>query len=191
MLMWAFFAFFAFLLHLLLIVIINMSMIVFSMLKLFGLSLLQIIEDWKYVAMVIDRLFLWIFVLVCVAGTVGLFMQPLVKSYNTPVLDNMEWRKHTHMRNSSCLLQILKSTAQPCHKLQQKGLLMFQTRWSASTGIKLQSLNTVTWHWTSHTSQGCRPHTGHSDFLPWGGQNKVLDTKKLGTSHMMPQYSTY
>uniref|UniRef100_A0A3Q1JI11 Uncharacterized protein n=1 Tax=Anabas testudineus TaxID=64144 RepID=A0A3Q1JI11_ANATE len=43
-----------------------------------------IIEDWKYVAMVIDRLFLWIFILVCVVGTLGLFMQPLFQSYNTP-----------------------------------------------------------------------------------------------------------
>uniref|UniRef100_A0A671SNY2 Neuronal acetylcholine receptor subunit beta-2-like n=1 Tax=Sinocyclocheilus anshuiensis TaxID=1608454 RepID=A0A671SNY2_9TELE len=48
-----------------------------------------IIEDWKYVAMVIDRLFLWIFVLVCVVGTVGLFMQPLFKSYNTPTTDDL------------------------------------------------------------------------------------------------------
>ncbi|KAI1883728.1 hypothetical protein AGOR_G00234530 [Albula goreensis] len=47
-----------------------------------------IIEDWKYVAMVIDRLFLWIFVLVCVVGTVGLFMQPLFQSYNTPTADD-------------------------------------------------------------------------------------------------------
>ncbi|XP_051505029.1 neuronal acetylcholine receptor subunit beta-2-like [Myxocyprinus asiaticus] len=48
-----------------------------------------IIEDWKYVAMVIDRLFLWIFVLVCVTGTIGLFMQPLFKSYNTPTADDL------------------------------------------------------------------------------------------------------
>ncbi|KAF7228277.1 neuronal acetylcholine receptor subunit beta-2 [Nothobranchius furzeri] len=49
-----------------------------------------IIEDWKYVAMVIDRLFLWIFVCVCVIGTAGLFMQPLFESYNTPIVDDME-----------------------------------------------------------------------------------------------------
>ncbi|XP_046875035.1 neuronal acetylcholine receptor subunit beta-2-like [Hypomesus transpacificus] len=49
-----------------------------------------IIEDWKYVAMVIDRLFLWIFVLVCVTGTLGLFMQPLFQSYNTPTVDELE-----------------------------------------------------------------------------------------------------
>ncbi|XP_054648566.1 neuronal acetylcholine receptor subunit beta-2-like isoform X2 [Dunckerocampus dactyliophorus] len=49
-----------------------------------------IIEDWKYVAMVIDRLFLWIFVCVCVVGTMGLFMQPLFQSYNTPVVEDMD-----------------------------------------------------------------------------------------------------
>ncbi|XP_059904243.1 neuronal acetylcholine receptor subunit beta-2-like [Gadus macrocephalus] len=49
-----------------------------------------IIEDWKYVAMVIDRLFLWIFILVCVVGTLGLFVQPLFQSYNTPSAGDQE-----------------------------------------------------------------------------------------------------
>ncbi|XP_038660152.1 neuronal acetylcholine receptor subunit beta-4 isoform X2 [Scyliorhinus canicula] len=44
----------------------------------------SIIEDWKYVAMVIDRLFLWIFVLVCVVGTLGLYLQPLFQNHASP-----------------------------------------------------------------------------------------------------------
>ncbi|XP_041961615.1 neuronal acetylcholine receptor subunit beta-2 [Alosa sapidissima] len=43
-------------------------------------------EDWKYVAMVIDRLFLWIFVFVCVFGTVGMFLQPLFQNTTVKVL---------------------------------------------------------------------------------------------------------
>lgn len=38
----------------------------------------QVQDDWKYVAMVIDRIFLWVFVLVCILGTAGLFLQPLL-----------------------------------------------------------------------------------------------------------------
>ncbi|XP_028273904.1 neuronal acetylcholine receptor subunit alpha-3-like isoform X3 [Parambassis ranga] len=37
----------------------------------------EVEDDWKYVAMVIDRIFLWVFVTVCVLGTLGLFIQPL------------------------------------------------------------------------------------------------------------------
>ncbi|OQR77534.1 acetylcholine receptor subunit alpha 1-like [Tropilaelaps mercedesae] len=32
-------------------------------------------QDWKYVAMVLDRLFLWIFTLACVVGTAGIILQ--------------------------------------------------------------------------------------------------------------------
>ncbi|KAJ3597753.1 hypothetical protein NHX12_001270 [Muraenolepis orangiensis] len=47
---------------------------------------LSVSEDWKYVAMVIDRLFLWIFVFVCVFGTVGMFLQPLYQNYTAKVI---------------------------------------------------------------------------------------------------------
>ena len=39
------------------------------------LVLLQIIEDWKYVAMVMDRLFLWIFTVAVCVGTAGIILQ--------------------------------------------------------------------------------------------------------------------
>lgn len=45
----------------------------------------QVIEDWKYVAMVVDRMFLWIFVIVCVVGTLGLFLQPVFQNQTVPV----------------------------------------------------------------------------------------------------------
>jgi nicotinic acetylcholine receptor len=32
-------------------------------------------EDWKYIAMVIDRLFLWIFTMACLMGTGGIIMR--------------------------------------------------------------------------------------------------------------------
>ncbi|XP_076047801.1 acetylcholine receptor subunit beta-like 2 isoform X2 [Oratosquilla oratoria] len=35
----------------------------------------EVVQDWKYVAMVLDRLFLWVFTIACVAGTCGIIFQ--------------------------------------------------------------------------------------------------------------------
>merc|ERR1711950_27137 len=35
----------------------------------------KVIEDWKYVAMVLDRLFLWIFTIAVLVGTAGIILQ--------------------------------------------------------------------------------------------------------------------
>jgi len=35
----------------------------------------EVIEDWKFIAMVLDRLFLWLFTLACVLGTGGIILR--------------------------------------------------------------------------------------------------------------------
>ncbi|XP_039267702.2 neuronal acetylcholine receptor subunit alpha-3-like [Styela clava] len=40
----------------------------------------DVVNDWKYVAMVIDRIFLCIFVIGCIIGTTSLFLQPMLKN---------------------------------------------------------------------------------------------------------------
>ncbi|XP_078614916.1 neuronal acetylcholine receptor subunit beta-4-like [Branchiostoma floridae x Branchiostoma japonicum] len=37
----------------------------------------EVSDEWRFVAMVIDRICLWLFLLVCVVGTLGLFKEPL------------------------------------------------------------------------------------------------------------------
>uniref|UniRef100_I3MUX9 Cholinergic receptor nicotinic alpha 2 subunit n=1 Tax=Ictidomys tridecemlineatus TaxID=43179 RepID=I3MUX9_ICTTR len=43
-----------------------------------SLFLPKVREDWKCVAMVIDRIFLWLFIIVCFLGTLGLFLPPFL-----------------------------------------------------------------------------------------------------------------
>ena len=59
---------------------------------------LQSEQDWKFVAMVIDRCFLWVFVLVCIIGTTTLFVQPLGTINNEfvkllSILSNAQFQK--------------------------------------------------------------------------------------------------
>lgn len=39
-----------------------------------ALYTLQVIDDWKYVATVLDRILLWIFTFACIAGTCGIIL---------------------------------------------------------------------------------------------------------------------
>lgn len=46
----------------------------------------QVIEDWKYVALVLDRLFLWIFTIACLVGTCGIILQaPSLYDQRVPI----------------------------------------------------------------------------------------------------------
>ncbi|KAG5863704.1 hypothetical protein JTB14_007369 [Gonioctena quinquepunctata] len=46
----------------------------------------QIVEDWKFVSMVLDRFFLWVFTIACVGGTCGIIFQaPSLYDTRVPV----------------------------------------------------------------------------------------------------------
>ncbi|CAG0913787.1 unnamed protein product [Notodromas monacha] len=60
-------------------------------------------EDWKYVAMVLDRLFLWIFLLAVVAGTAGIILQaPSLYDDRQPI-DRIHSEIHKAVTRSSGL----------------------------------------------------------------------------------------
>lgn len=48
----------------------------------FGFFLVQVVEDWKFIAQVLDRMFLWTFLLVSVVGSLGLFVPVIYKWAN-------------------------------------------------------------------------------------------------------------
>lgn len=48
----------------------------------FFLFLQQVVEDWKFIAQVLDRMFLWTFLLVSVVGSLGLFVPVIYKWAN-------------------------------------------------------------------------------------------------------------
>lgn len=45
-----------------------------------ALLLLQVVQDWKFVAQVLDRIFLWVFLIVSILGTILIFT-PALKMY--------------------------------------------------------------------------------------------------------------
>lgn len=52
----------------------------------FPFSISQVKEDWKFVAMVLDRLFLWIFTIAVVFGTAGIILQaPTLYDTRVPI----------------------------------------------------------------------------------------------------------
>lgn len=53
----------------------------------FSFFFFQVEEDWKYVAMVLDRLFLWLFALACVFGTALIILQAPSLYDNTQPID--------------------------------------------------------------------------------------------------------
>lgn len=49
--------------------------------------MLQTQEDWKYVALVIDRLFLWIYGVVCLVGSIAIICNaPMLYDTRRPVI---------------------------------------------------------------------------------------------------------
>lgn len=48
------------------------------------LCLIQVVQDWKFVAQVLDRIFLWAFLTVSILGTVLIFTPALRMYLSTP-----------------------------------------------------------------------------------------------------------
>ena len=49
-------------------------------------SVSQVIEDWKFIAMVLDRMFLMVFAIACASGTAGIIlMAPSLYDTRPPI----------------------------------------------------------------------------------------------------------
>ncbi|XP_044736374.1 acetylcholine receptor subunit beta-like 2 isoform X2 [Chrysoperla carnea] len=54
----------------------------------------EVVEDWKYVSMVLDRFFLWVFTLACIVGTCGIIFQaPSLYDKRDPIDQLLSERK--------------------------------------------------------------------------------------------------
>ena len=69
---------------------------------------MQVKEDWKYVAMVMDRLFLWIFTVAVLVGSAGIILQAPAL-YDTRAAIDVE------------LSEIEAATAKPLSESMQRG----------------------------------------------------------------------
>lgn len=49
----------------------------------------QVVEDWKFVSMVLDRFFLWVFTLSCIGGTLGIIFQSPSLYDSRPAIDQL------------------------------------------------------------------------------------------------------
>jgi len=58
-------------------------------------------EDWKYVAMVLDRLFLWIFTIAVIVGTAGIILQAPTLYDTRPAIDEQYSEIETPWRHKS------------------------------------------------------------------------------------------
>uniref|UniRef100_A0A1B0DGT6 Neurotransmitter-gated ion-channel transmembrane domain-containing protein n=1 Tax=Phlebotomus papatasi TaxID=29031 RepID=A0A1B0DGT6_PHLPP len=53
----------------------------------------EIVEDWKFASMVLDRFFLWVFTLSCIGGTLGIiFQSPSLYDMRSPIDREIEGR---------------------------------------------------------------------------------------------------
>lgn len=53
--------------------------------KKFARDFFQIVEEWRFIALILDRLFLVIFVVASLAGTIALLKAPSTRKYIEPV----------------------------------------------------------------------------------------------------------